>query len=616
MLIHRSRRPPETFKETPGVPLGELRKRDGGAAPRGAAKRSGGLAAAAAGSPRDSPPMGNLAGGDGPAAWPRQPSDIPVAAERTSDTTAGRDVCRGEVVSAGAREVTSQSARNESMRERQEAGFAALIALAVAGGSTGPMSAVEVSSLFPGLGAERGRGADGTATPSTTGDAEVGRWRKLRGRLLTDHLVRNSLYLIVSYGVQAGFGAVLWIMAAHLFSPHDVGEASSLFAATALIATLALVGLSTTFVRYLPTASNRDALITAGLLFVAASGTVIGTIYLVLIPLIAPRLAFIVRGPWLVAGFLLLTAGAAVNLLTDSIFIASRKASYAALTDGVIGGIMRVGFTVALAGTGAYGLYSSNAGGFAVSAVASIGLIIIVLRWRPSLKNPLATIRPLLRFSATNYLGDLFYQAPAFVVPLIVLDRLGASSAGYYYIAFQLAALVHATGHSIGASFLAEGSQADANLKALPWRSLRVMMGLTLPATALLVITAHWVLTIFGTRYGEHGTPSLILLALAAVPIAANNWLNNILRLFARLRQVVVGTAVYGIAICSLAWFLAPYGLSALTASWAIGGMLAAVFTAVPVARILHRERRALRGRHRRSEQVTVRRRGIGSHVL
>lgn len=510
----------------------------------------------------------------------------------------GSHVPRHEVVSAAVEvdaHLTTNSAAN---RERQEAGVAALIALAVTGASAAPISASEVNSLFPDIGVEAEWRHNGDAPESVVFDAELSSWAKLRARFLTDHLLRNSLYLIVSYGVQAAFGAALWIIGAHLFSLRDVGEASSLFAATALIGQLSLLGLNTALLRYLPTAERRDELVTAVLLFVAICGAVMSAVYLLLIPVIAPRLMFIVHGPLLIAGFVLLTAGVGVNLLTDSVFIACRKSGYTALTDGVIGGTMRIGFTIALAGTGAYGLYSSNAGGFAVSAIASIGLMSMGLRWHPSLKQPLATIRPLLRFSGTNYLASLFYQAPTLVVPTIVLDRLGASDAAYYYIAFQLAALVHAAGHSVGFSILAEGSQADANSKTIRRRSLRVMLGLTIPATVGLVLVGHWVLIIFGRKYSEHGTVTLILLALAAIPLAANNWLTNILRLAGNMGAVVVSTGVYGVAISGLAWILAPYGLSALSMSWFIGATLAAVFAAVPVASTLRRS--AHRGRHRR----------------
>jgi pimeloyl-ACP methyl ester carboxylesterase len=55
----------------------------------------------------------------------------------------------------------------------------------------------------------------------------------------------------------------------------------------------------------------------------------------------------------MVAGFVLLTSVAAVNLLTDSVFIASRKASYCALTDGGVSGWAE--FAGALAGHSSLG---------------------------------------------------------------------------------------------------------------------------------------------------------------------------------------------------------------------------------------------------------------------
>src|ERR1035441_1259012 len=88
-----------------------------------------------------------------------------------------------------------------------------------------------------------------------------------RYRLLsTDHLVRNSLYLILRASLPAPLGFAFWIIAARLFSTADVGRASSLISATTVIAYLALLGLNSTLVRHLPTAPDRNALITAGLL--------------------------------------------------------------------------------------------------------------------------------------------------------------------------------------------------------------------------------------------------------------------------------------------------------------------------------------------------------------
>ena len=389
-------------------------------------------------------------------------------------------------------------------------------------------------------------------------------------------MMRNSLYLIVSSGVQAALGFVFWIVVARLFSAADVGRASSLISATIVIAYLALLGLNSTFVRYLPTSPDRDALITSGLLLVGAFGAVIGLAYTLATPLIAPRLAFIDHNALLAAGFVVLTAASSINLLTDSVFIASRKAGYCALTDGGIGGTTKIVSAVALAGAGAYGVFTASTAAFAASALVSIVLIAVSLRWRPSLANPLRTLLPLLRFSAANYVANILNLLPVLVVPLIVLDRLGARPAAYYFVAFQIATLLYSAAYAVGQAFLAEGSQVGANRRQLLKRSRRILVALYLPAVLVVVLAARWVLLIFGPGYSKFGTTSLIMLAVAAVPIAVCNWSWTVLRLSGRLVAIMVSSGIYMVAICALAWFLAPRGLTTLTAAWPIGSLLAA----------------------------------------
>ena len=55
-------------------------------------------------------------------------------------------------------------------------------------------------------------------TPQTETGSGSSRLRKLQARLQTDHLVRNSLYLMLSSGLQAALGFTFWVIAARLFS--------------------------------------------------------------------------------------------------------------------------------------------------------------------------------------------------------------------------------------------------------------------------------------------------------------------------------------------------------------------------------------------------------------
>lgn len=488
----------------------------------------------------------------------------------------------------------------------QQPGFTTMMSLAVASAATMPIPMVPGALAYPFATAGTMPlpvvPADVARPKPEDADARRSPVGKLLARLQSDHMLRNSLFLILSTGLQAALGFAFWIVVARLFSTADVGIGSSLISATGLIAYLALLGLNNALARFLPTAADRNALITVSMLTVAGCGAALGAIYIFATPIFAPKVAFVAHRPMLALGFVLLAAAAAVNLLTDSVFIASRKASYTALTDGGVGGIAKIVLAFALTSAGAYGLFSASVGGFAAASLASLVLMATALRWRPSVKKPIEILKPLLKFSGANYAGNVMALLPTLVVPLIILDRLGASAAAYYFVAFQLANLLYAAASAVEQTFLAEGSQADVDWRNLLRRSLRLLVALFLPMCLVVVVAAHWVLLAFGVKYSQHGTPTLILLAVAAVPIGANDWLQTVLRLAGALRAIVWSGIVSAVAVCALAWFLAPYGLTALTASWAIGSSLGAVVAGIGFVAV------------RRREQPRERRRGLKGH--
>jgi O-antigen/teichoic acid export membrane protein len=105
---------------------------------------------------------------------------------------------------------------------------------------------------------------------------------------------------------------------------------------------------------------------------------------------------------------------------------------------------------------------------------------------------------------------------------------------------------------------------------------------LCLPACALLMLGAPGLLLAFGVAYRQHGTLPLIVLAAAAPLLAMNNWLQILLRLLGRLRALMLSAALQAIAICGLAWILAPHGAAAVAVAWPAGGLIGIAASAVP----------------------------------
>lgn len=422
------------------------------------------------------------------------------------------------------------------------------------------------------------------------------RWSWLRSSM-----VRNSLYLILTSGLQAFVGFVFWVVAARLFTADQTGQASSLVSATLVIALIALLGGNNSFIRYLPGAKDKDALITGGLAVVTMCALALSALYVVAIPTMAPRLAFVEQRLPFAIGFIVFTAAASMNLLTDSIFIGTHRAGYVALTDGAIAGTVKIVGLVLLVGGGAFGLYAASSTGLAASALVSVVLIAVFLKWRPKFRGSLTALRPLARFSAANYATGLLSLIPQSVLPIILIDRLGPSAAAYYYVSYQVANLAYSTIYAVQSPLLAEGSRGDVDLRELVKRSVRLTLIVSVPVAFVVILAAHWILLVFGTGYSAHGTLALIVLAATTLPLAAIGLLNTVLRLLERLQVLVWSSVLYAVVVCTLAWFLAPHGIAAVAASWPISVSLAGVPCVLSLLR-----RRPVALRRRRADRIDL----------
>jgi O-antigen/teichoic acid export membrane protein len=429
----------------------------------------------------------------------------------------------------------------------------------------------------------------------------AGLWRSLR----TDKMLRNALYLILNMGVQAALGFGFWIIAARYFSTASVGQATSLISASTLIAFMGQLGLNTALVKYLPVSRRRNGLITTGVTLSASCSAMLAIFYVILMPFVSRPISFVAHSLPLAIGFVVLTAGGGVNLITDSVFLAAGKASFCAITDGLAGGIAKIALVFILAGTGAFGVFGAVTGGFLMAALTSVYLIYKVLRWRPVFSEFRQVIRPIMNFSGVNYVGNLLGLLPTLVVPLIVISRVGSSAAAYYYVSFQLASLLYQAAYSVEDSFLAEGARSGTVGKAILMRSVRILVLLCVPSFIAVLLFGRLMLSAFGSSYGSNAESSLIPLTFALLPIAVYHWCLTVLRLSNQLRPIVWSNAVYAVAVIGLAWVLAPRGLGAVAMAWPLGTTVGALVAGVAAMGSLRRTGSANRGPRQASRSAT-----------
>ncbi|MFF9053795.1 lipopolysaccharide biosynthesis protein [Streptomyces erythrochromogenes] len=400
-----------------------------------------------------------------------------------------------------------------------------------------------------------------------------------------DQMFRSSFFLLASTVTTAGLSFLFWVVVARFYPPEQVGLATSLISATSLLSYLSMLGLNSTLIRFPAEGRARNGQITQSTALVLLVSCVAAGIYLLGLPWYGHKLLFVRDHAHLAALFVLSCACASLNLLAKSVFISARMAQYNVLSDGILQGLAKLAAPVALVGFGAAGILGSAGIGYAVAGAAALLLLRRHLGFRFDFRTRGTRLREQLRFSVASYVSSLINLAPVLVTPLIVLQKLGAAEAGYYFVAFQIAALLNSVSTAVGEAVFAEVSSDPSRFGELLRRSAKIIAAVQVPAVAVVAAGSGLLLLVFGGGYTAAASGLLRVLALAALAVALNTWACFGLKLAQRMKQLIAANAVLACTTIGLSAWWAPHGLVWVGCAWGIGNLAAGLFATVALLR-------------------------------
>jgi len=132
-------------------------------------------------------------------------------------------------------------------------------------------------------------------------------------------LYTNAFYLMANTAVMGVLGFLFWMVIARFYTEAEVGLSSSIISAISLIATLSLVGLNVSTVRFLPRAGNPVKLMNTCFTISGSVSLVTAVIFVVGIGLWSPALVLIKENLILSAAFIVLCLSATLALMVDHI---------------------------------------------------------------------------------------------------------------------------------------------------------------------------------------------------------------------------------------------------------------------------------------------------------
>ncbi|KAB1146646.1 hypothetical protein F7R91_13715 [Streptomyces luteolifulvus] len=385
-------------------------------------------------------------------------------------------------------------------------------------------------------------------------------------------VLRTGHLLAVSSLVNAGVGFIFWIFATHWYDEKVVGLSYSALSASLLLAGIGQLNLNDFLVRFVPSAGRRTRRLvltcyTASMGF----GVVVAVGFLALVPVLAPRLEFLLT-PVTATCFVVATAGYAIFVLQDGALTAVRCPGW------VVGENVIFAFTkLLLLGLGALlGLFSgillSWAGALVVSLV--VANYILMGRAIPRHERETKTAPPpprMLGYAATDWVGSVFRMAAYTLVPLIVLNNLGAEESAYFSVAWNVAYVPYLLARNMGTSLLAEAMRGPERLVEHALRVLRHSGLLLAGVTVVLVVFAPQILSLFGGAYAAEGTTVLRLMALSALPNLLLSVAIDVARARRRLRWAVAVQIAMCVLVLGLTKMLVPeLGIVGAGVAWLV----------------------------------------------
>ena len=283
------------------------------------------------------------------------------------------------------------------------------------------------------------------------------------------------------------------MVAARFYTEAEVGFSSAIISAIGFLGTLSLFGLITALVRLINTCFTVCGLI----------GLVVAAIFIAGLNLWSPALHFITNNAIFTSVFIIVTVALIFSRLLDATFIAKRKAEFT-IAKNVIFSLLRIPLPIGfILFFHAFGIVASW--GVAIGVALVISLFYFLPRVQkpykllPTLNLPL--LKAVWRYSSGSYLANLLTGSPVFLLPLIVLNSLGAESNGYFYIAWMMAGLLFTIPTAVASSLFAEGSHFEDKLGENIVRSFKFISLLLVPAAVLFVFAGKWIMLLFGENY-------------------------------------------------------------------------------------------------------------------
>jgi O-antigen/teichoic acid export membrane protein len=439
-------------------------------------------------------------------------------------------------------------------------------------------------------------GSRRAGSPRSPGGALAAVWRRHHD------LLGGASSLVATTGVVSVLGFAYWAIAARLFSQQAVGYGSAAVSAMTLLGTIGMLGLGTVLIGELPRRSPRAGLLSAALLTAGVGSLVLGLGFAVFSPHFSGRFGDISGTPGqavLFAAGVMLTGG---TLVLDQATIGLMRGGLQLSRNMVFAVVKLLALPAA-----AIILHDQFGTGITLSWVVGTALsAVAVAIWLRSTGTPVAprpdwgVLRGLGRTTLAHNWLNIAIVVPRSLIPVLVTVVVSPSANAAFYAAWTLSGFLYIVPTHLSTVLFAVAA-ADPHAIARKLRfTLRLSGLIGLPGMAVLGLSAHLALSMFGASYARVATVPLWLLVIGYLPTVSKVQYIAVCRALGRIpRAAAVLTVAAALEVTATAMGGASGGLRGLSLALLVVYLVEGLVTAPAVLRAAmgHGRHRAAPGR-------------------
>jgi O-antigen/teichoic acid export membrane protein len=387
-------------------------------------------------------------------------------------------------------------------------------------------------------------------------------------------LYRNSIAIMLNSAFAALFGLLFWIVAARIMSSNDIGLATAAISAAALIQVLSRLGMDAGLVRYLPESNNKNGLYSIVAIVTLAVALFLTAVFISGLHFFSPALVFMREGFFLPLLVVYVTISSLYSTQNMALIVI-RRADLSFVQNLLLG--IRIPILFFVVSLSVLGVFYALSSAFIITYI--FGALVLYRCGISFTQNlDIIELKNILKYSVGNYSANILMMMPLSIVPIMVVNTLGAEESAYYYIAYTIAGLLHMIPSAVSMSLFVEASH-NLSLKENVIKSIKFTMLLLIPALIFILLFGDKLLLLFNKEYSEQSFDILKLLATSSIFSAVTSIYLSIKKIQKDIRMINYVSFTLSALIIGFGYVsMLKYGLVGLGYTWLGANALVCLF--------------------------------------